>query len=82
MSIFYVYIIMCVKYAGGPQVHITMMHEEFVMKRKWIDDNMFSELLGIGQSIPGPTSSQVIQTQSFQNIIKRLQIDFFKKHGK
>jgi chromate transporter len=49
----------CVSF-GGPQVHITMMHEEFVMKRKWIDDNMFSELLGIGQSIPGPTSSQMV----------------------
>jgi hypothetical protein len=44
---------------GGPQAHIALLMELFIEKKKWVDANRFSELLGLGQGIPGPTSTQV-----------------------
>ncbi|KAG8470898.1 hypothetical protein KFE25_009319 [Diacronema lutheri] len=44
---------------GGPQAHIAMLREVFVLKRKWLDEDRFLELMSLGQAMPGPTSTQV-----------------------
>jgi chromate transporter len=45
---------------GGPQAHIALLHEQFVVRRQWLDERRFTELLGLGQGLPGPTSTQMV----------------------
>ena len=45
---------------GGPQAHIALLHERFVERRQWLDERRFVELLGLGQGLPGPTSTQMV----------------------
>jgi chromate transporter len=44
---------------GGPIAHIGYFHEEFVARRKWIDEHAYADLVGLCQFLPGPASSQV-----------------------
>jgi chromate transporter len=44
---------------GGPVAHIGYFREEFVVRRRWVDDDAFSDLLALCQFLPGPASSQV-----------------------
>ena len=44
---------------GGPIAHIGYFHEEFVVRRRWLADARFTELVAICQLLPGPTSSQL-----------------------
>jgi len=44
---------------GGPIAHIGYFHEEFVVRRKWIDEHAYADLVGLCQFLPGPASSQV-----------------------
>ena len=44
---------------GGPAVHIAMMRDEIVARRKWVDDQHFLDLLGATNLIPGPNSTEM-----------------------
>jgi len=44
---------------GGPAVHIAMMEEEVVRKRKWISPEHFLDLVGATNLIPGPNSTEM-----------------------
>ncbi|MGN6637539.1 MAG: chromate efflux transporter [Mucilaginibacter sp.] len=44
---------------GGPAVHITMMEEEIVRKRQWINHEHFLDLIGATNLIPGPNSTEM-----------------------
>ena len=44
---------------GGPVAHIGYFREEFVARRRWLDDAAFSDLVGLCQFLPGPASSQL-----------------------
>lgn len=44
---------------GGPAVHIAMMEEEVVKKRKWITHDHFLDLVGATNLIPGPNSTEM-----------------------
>ena len=44
---------------GGPAVHIAMMEEEAVSKKKWLMPNKFLDLLGSANIIPGPSSTEL-----------------------
>lgn len=44
---------------GGPAVHLAMMQNEVVVKRKWLDEQHFLDLLGATNLIPGPNSSEM-----------------------
>lgn len=44
---------------GGPIAHIGFFRDEFVMRRKWLDENTFAQLLVVCQFLPGPASSQM-----------------------
>ena len=38
---------------GGPAAHIAIMHDEVVIRRKWLTDEQFLDLLGATNLIPG-----------------------------
>jgi chromate transporter len=44
---------------GGPIAHIGYFRREFVEGRCWINDETFTDLVGLCQFLPGPASSQV-----------------------
>src|SRR5712691_11281122 len=44
---------------GGPVAHLGYFREEFVSRRKWVDEQTYADLLGLCQFLPGPASSQV-----------------------
>lgn len=44
---------------GGPAAHLGYFHEEYVRRRKWIDEKSYADLVAICQFVPGPASSQV-----------------------
>jgi chromate transporter len=45
---------------GGPVAHLGFFREEYVARRRWLDDPGFADLVALCQSLPGPASSQVI----------------------
>jgi chromate transporter len=44
---------------GGPAAHIAMMRDEVVVRRKWIDEQQFLDLVAACNVIPGPTSTEL-----------------------
>lgn len=44
---------------GGPAAHIAMMQQEVVVKKKWISEQHFLDLLGATNLIPGPNSTEM-----------------------
>ena len=44
---------------GGPAAQISMMHEEIVEKKKWIDDKSFFHALNFTMILPGPEAQQL-----------------------
>jgi chromate transporter len=44
---------------GGPAAHIAIMHDEVVVRRKWLTDEEFLDLLGATNLIPGPNSTEM-----------------------
>jgi chromate transporter len=44
---------------GGPIAHLGYFREEYVARRKWVDDQSYVDLVALCQFLPGPASSQV-----------------------
>lgn len=44
---------------GGPIAHLGYFRNEFVARRKWLDEATYSDLVALCQFLPGPASSQV-----------------------
>ena len=44
---------------GGPVAHIGYFREEYVVRRRWLDEESFGELVALCQFLPGPASSQL-----------------------
>lgn len=44
---------------GGPAAHIGLMREWFVLRRGWLDEATFLDLVGLSNLIPGPTSTEL-----------------------
>lgn len=44
---------------GGPAVHIAMMEEEVVARRRWLTREEFLDFLGATNLIPGPNSTEM-----------------------
>ncbi len=43
---------------GGPVAHLGYFRTEFVMRRRWLDDPGFADIVALCQFLPGPASSQ------------------------
>jgi chromate transporter len=44
---------------GGPIAHIGYFRHEFVLRRGWLDEKAYADLVALCQFLPGPASSQV-----------------------
>lgn len=44
---------------GGPVAHLGYFRQEFVERRRWLQDEVYADLVALCQFLPGPASSQV-----------------------
>lgn len=44
---------------GGPVAHLGYFRDELVVRRKWLSESAYADLIGLCQFLPGPASSQV-----------------------
>ena len=44
---------------GGPVAHLGYFRDDLVVRRKWMDDRAYADLVALCQFLPGPASSQV-----------------------
>lgn len=44
---------------GGPVAHLGYFREEYVTRRKWLDEQSYADIVALCQFLPGPASSQV-----------------------
>src|SRR6202167_2699907 len=59
LEVLRVYLKLGVTSFGGPIAHIGYFREEFVVRRRWLDERAFVDLVALCQFLPGPASSQV-----------------------
>ena len=59
LEVLLVYLKLGVSSFGGPIAHIGYFREEFVVRRRWLDEQAFVDLVALCQFLPGPASSQV-----------------------
>ncbi|HKW92473.1 MAG TPA: chromate efflux transporter, partial [Methylomirabilota bacterium] len=44
---------------GGPVAHLAYFRDDYVVRRRWIDERTYADLVALCQFLPGPASSQV-----------------------
>ena len=44
---------------GGPVAHLGYFRDEYVTRRRWLDEGSYADLVALCQLLPGPASSQV-----------------------
>ncbi|BBH19903.1 chromate transporter [Paenibacillus baekrokdamisoli] len=44
---------------GGPTAHIGYFRDEYVIRKKWLNEHSFADLVALCQFLPGPASSQL-----------------------
>jgi chromate transporter len=59
LEVFRVFLKLGLTSFGGPMAHIGYFREEIVVRRRWIDDAAYTDLVALCQFLPGPASSQV-----------------------
>jgi chromate transporter len=59
VAVFFAFLRLGLTSFGGPVAHIGYFHDEFVVRRKWLDERAFADLVALCQFLPGPASSQV-----------------------
>ena len=52
---------------GGPAVHIALMEDEVVSRRKWMSREHFLDLVGATNLIPGPNSTEMTMHVGFHH---------------
>ena len=45
---------------GGPIAHLGYYRQEYVVKRKWLDDQSYADAVAYANSVPGAASGSVI----------------------
>tara|TARA_R100000027_G_scaffold52103_3_gene40838 strand:- start:16067 stop:17257 length:1191 start_codon:yes stop_codon:yes gene_type:complete len=59
LSLFFIYLRLGLTSFGGPVAHLGYFRDEFVIRRKWLTDQAYADLVALCQFLPGPASSQV-----------------------
>ncbi len=58
-AVFLVFLRLGLTSFGEPVAHLGYFHDEFVVRRKWLDERAYADLVALCQFLPGPASSQV-----------------------
>lgn len=58
-EVFRVFLKLGVTSFGGPIAHLGYYRDELVVRRKWLDETAYADLVALCQFLPGPASSQV-----------------------
>lgn len=58
-EVFRVFLVLGLTSFGGPVAHLGYFREAFVVRRKWLSDTAYADLVALCQFLPGPASSQV-----------------------
>ena len=58
-AIFLIFLRLGLTSFGGPVAHLGYFRQEFVVRRKWLDEHAYADLVSLCQFLPGPASSQV-----------------------
>jgi chromate transporter len=58
LEVFSIFLRLGLTYFGGPIAHIGYFRDEFVVRRKWLDEQAYADLVALCQFLPGPASSQ------------------------
>ncbi|WP_412163359.1 chromate efflux transporter [Curtobacterium flaccumfaciens] len=58
-SVFLVFLRLGLTSFGGPVAHLGYFREAFVVRRRWLQDDAYADLVALCQFLPGPASSQV-----------------------
>lgn len=58
-SVFLVFLRLGLTSFGGPVAHLGYFREAFVVRRRWLRDDAYADLVALCQFLPGPASSQV-----------------------
>lgn len=59
VTVFLVFLRLGLTSFGGPVAHLGYFHNEFVERRKWLNERAYADLVALCQFLPGPASSQV-----------------------
>ena len=59
LNIFLIFLKLGCTSFGGPVAHLGYFRDEFVQRRKWLDEQTYADLIAFCQFLPGPASSQV-----------------------
>jgi chromate transporter len=59
LDVFKAFLVLGLTSFGGPIAHLGYFREEFVVRRKWLEDRVYADLVALCQFTPGPASSKV-----------------------
>jgi chromate transporter len=57
-NIFTIFLRLGITSFGGPVAHLGYFRQEFVERRKWLDEHAYADIVALCQFLPGPASSQ------------------------
>ncbi|MBB3139421.1 chromate efflux transporter [Halomonas organivorans] len=58
-EVFRAFLLLGLSAFGGPIAHLGYFRQEFVIRRRWLDEHAYADLVALCQFLPGPASSQV-----------------------
>jgi chromate transporter len=58
-TVFFTFLKLGLTSFGGPIAHLGYFREEFVVRKKWLEDRVYADLVALCQFTPGPASSKV-----------------------
>ena len=58
VEVFLLFLKLGVSSFGGPIAHLGYYRNELVVRRKWLDETTYADLVALCQFLPGPASSQ------------------------
>lgn len=58
-SIFLIFLRLGLTSFGGPIAHLSYFRDEFVIRRRWLSERSYADLVALCQFLPGPASSQI-----------------------
>lgn len=59
IAVFLIFLRLGLTSFGGPVAHLGYFRDEFVVRRKWLSEGSYADLVALCQFLPGPASSQV-----------------------